>query len=403
MTTQLLELKRVPLLKRQRTRDRVEISRQQINPKPNSENSYTWSFNCNYALEVAAYVIQTHLRKISSDWLELKCSQRCEFEYDHNKHAVVLVEGEAAFTHEGKIFHYQISLKIGSQTLTSNHKVGHLVQTLKHEIKHNNPLRRKHLQLLEQRSGFRAIMKPAPSIAFDRLVLDPRMIEDIHDNTIFHLKHLTGSNGVIFHGAPGTGKSLMCQAIVHEALAEGFSSCFIIGELNFSILAEFLDQFMTPCIVILEDIDAFGRDRQDGNNVVLSDFLQFLSGLTEQSNKWVVVATTNHLDLLDKAINNRPVRFNRKYEFKLATDREIDLLIDLYFPDTLIPSELKRRCHQQRFTGAHISEIKRTALTLAKKHNKSLAEVFADAVAVVERSFSPALKAVGFAVSTNES
>lgn len=371
----------------------------QLNEEPSpklSENRYTWSSASTYAFQVRAFVTQAYLRKLCDDCLEMGACHQAEFEYDHGHRAMFLNSGNLAFSIQGRIYHYRADVEECSQSLCSNADIGGLVATLKREIKENNPLRRKHLQLVAAQGDFRGLMKPVPSATFSNLVLDPLTAEDIFDNTILQMESLSSGNGIILHGRPGTGKSLTCQAIVHEAIQRGLSTCYVMGEADFSGLDRFLQEFLDPCIVIFEDIDAFASNRFEQGSSVFADFLQMLSGLTERREQRVVIATTNHLAALDEAIRNRPVRFNRKYQFQEPTNAQIDHLLELYFGAALIPPQLKRICHDQGFTGAHISEVKRTTEMLAYKRRLTLPEVFADAVQVVQGHFSPPAKHVGF-------
>ena len=374
-----------------------EALNEEPSPKP-TDKSYTWSSASTYAFQVRAFVTQTYLRKICDDCLEMGACLPAEFEYDHERRAVFLNSGNLAFSIQGRLYHYRADVGECSQSLCSNADISELVTTLKREIKENNPLRRKHLQLVASQGDFRGVMKPVPSTTFSKLVLDPLTAEDIFDNTILQMENLTSGNGIILHGRPGTGKSLTCQAIVHEAIQRGLSTCYVMGEADFSGLDRFLQEFLDPCIVIFEDIDAFACNRFEQGSSVFADFLQMLSGLTERREQRVVIATTNHLDALDEAIRNRPVRFNRKYRFQDPTNEQIDHLLELYFGAALIPPLLKRICHDQGFTGAHISEVKRTTEMLAHKRRLTLPEVFADAVHVVQGHFSPQTKQVGFGV-----
>jgi SpoVK/Ycf46/Vps4 family AAA+-type ATPase len=66
----------------------------------------------------------------------------------------------------------------------------------------------------------------------------------------------------------------------------------------------------TPCVLVLEDIDAMIDDHNR------SFFLNELDGF-ESNTGLVVLATTNHPDKLDPAILDRPSRFDRKYHFNL--------------------------------------------------------------------------------------
>ena len=195
-------------------------------------------------------------------------------------------------------------------------------------------------------------------------------------------------NWIVTHN---TGKSKTCQAIIGEAIKEGYSTCFVVQKVDWSMLDEFIREFLAPAIVILEDIDAFCQSREETLNGDLASFLQFVNGLSEHKEKLVFVCTTNHLDHLDKAVANRPMRFNRKFEFKYPTDDQIDRLLELYFKDVNLSRAQKRLCYNCEFSGSHIKELWRTATLLSKKQNKTLAEVFEKAVETVGSNFSTTL------------
>jgi SpoVK/Ycf46/Vps4 family AAA+-type ATPase len=164
----------------------------------------------------------------------------------------------------------------------------------------------------------------------------------------------------------------------------------------FERLDEMVRQFIGPCVIVLEDIDTFAEDRIKGRPTAFADFLQFMSGMAERPDPIVVIATTNHLELLDAAVKNRPARFNRRYDFTAPDDVQIDQMIDAMFGPGVIPAATKSLCHGRNFTGAHINEIRRTARTIAHKLGKPVHEVFAEAVDRVAGHFSPELKTLGF-------
>lgn len=62
---------------------------------------------------------------------------------------------------------------------------------------------------------------------------------------------------------------------------------------------------MSPCVVILEDLDSLINDSNR------SFFLNQLDGLTG-NNGLLIIGTTNHFDRLDPGLSNRPSRFDRK-------------------------------------------------------------------------------------------
>jgi SpoVK/Ycf46/Vps4 family AAA+-type ATPase len=67
-----------------------------------------------------------------------------------------------------------------------------------------------------------------------------------------------------------------------------------------------------PCMLILEDLDSLLNPSNR------SFFLNEVDGL-EENDGILVVGTTNHLELLDPGIVNRPSRFDRKYCFPLPS------------------------------------------------------------------------------------
>ncbi|EDY18773.1 AAA ATPase central domain protein [Chthoniobacter flavus Ellin428] len=359
--------------------------------------SYTFSNQTWFGYRLCGYTIQRFLAERADDIFEVAVDARAELEIAHGRCEPVITKGIVVYSMGGVLLAYHADPQTRGHAFKATRDLTRLVREVKDEIRLRNPLRCKHLQIMgDDEDTFRAVIKPTPETTFESLIVDRRMVEDIYDNTLFQLKHTRFSNGVIFYGEPGTGKSLMCQAIIHEAVREGFSSCYLVGEVNFSELTTFITDYLAPCVVILEDIDSFAGERLDGEGLRLADFLQFLSGLTERPEQLIVVATTNHLHLLDKAVNNRPVRFNRKYHFTRPSDEEVDRLLDLYFEASQLTPDLRRLCHGRAFTGAHVSEIRRTALTLAKKRSVPVKEVFAEAVEMVSLHFSTTLKSLGF-------
>ena len=359
---------------------------------------YTWDARSEYIFALLVFTLSRFLEQQAQDVFEVAVKSRGEFQCSPERRAPILTDATVIYSIGGHLVALCTDLDSWTVTVRSKHDITRLIVRLKSELKHGNPLRARHLQLLPDDGSFRAVLKPVPKTSFRDLVLDPRLVEDIFDNTIFQLKATHLNNGIIFHGEPGTGKSLACQAIIREAVAEGFSCCFVIGAVKFSELNQFLTDFLAPCVLIFEDIDSFAGDRIDGDGGCnLADFLQFLSGLTERNEQIIVIATTNYLDLLDKAVRNRPVRFNRKYHFARPGDSEIDRLLDLYFGQETLSPEHKRLCHGRDFSGAHISELKRTAATLARKKGHSEAAVFGEAVALVGEHFDAPDRRLGFA------
>lgn len=366
---------------------------------------YTFSYDSYSSFEVANFTIQEYLKSISSDEIVIKNEITVEFEFDVDKSKPVLVKGAKVYNIKGQILVCVPSIDSSSTTISGNHDFTDLVDKIKDYVKWNNPLRRKNIQIIETNRGFKAIFKPIPHTTFESVILDKEMKADIYDQTIFQLKEIDGNNGIILYGQPGTGKSATCQAIVNEAIKVGFSTCFLADDVHYTTLNTFIEQFISPCVLFLEDVDSFAQNREEmGGKSEISSFLNFINGIGEKKEKIVFVATTNYLDRLDKAVSNRPMRFNRKFKFNLPTDDEVKQLLDLYFAGIELSEKQIKSCCDKSYTGSHFKEILRTATLLSKKFNKAILEVFDDAVQSVGKNFSPTIKkAVGFGSSNNES
>jgi cell division protease FtsH len=122
--------------------------------------------------------------------------------------------------------------------------------------------------------------------------------------------------GIILAGEPGTGKTIVCKALMSEAdnitciatSAEGMVQGGYIPEL-FSVA-----QALSPSIIFIEDIDFIGQERQGiyrGGPPLIS-LLAEMDGIAEK-NAIVTVATSNSFETLDKALSERPSRFDRVF------------------------------------------------------------------------------------------
>jgi len=336
---------------------------------------YTFSSISYYNFLLTAYVIQKFIK--TQKHINIISMGTGEFEYDHDRFEEVLIKGSIAFEYESFLVVYQVDSQGLMSTLRMSASVNKLVKTLKHELKWNNPLRGKFVQILDVNGTHYPVLKKTPNISFSQVILNEQLKSDIYDNTIYQLKHLEDNNGVIFYGKPGVGKSHICGAITNEANKDGYTVCYLTTQTDYSMLNEFIENFIAPCILIFEDIDSFAESRLSNSSHSLADFLQFINGIGEREERIIFIATTNYLEKLDEAISNRPMRFNRKFEFKFPDKTEIFQLVELYF-NKEIAEEYAHLCYDIQFSGAHIKEIQRTARLQSKKKSLPLNEVFTE-------------------------
>src|SRR5229473_1648572 len=128
--------------------------------------------------------------------------------------------------------------------------------------------------------------------------------------------------GALLVGPPGTGKTLLAKAVAGEAgvpfysmSASEFVEMFVgVGASRVRDLFSKARQ-SAPCVIFIDEIDAVGRKRSvkamgnDERDQTLNQLLVELDGFNARQ-AIVVLAATNRVDILDKALL-RPGRFDR--------------------------------------------------------------------------------------------
>ncbi|KAL4076151.1 P-loop containing nucleoside triphosphate hydrolase protein [Scleroderma citrinum] len=143
--------------------------------------------------------------------------------------------------------------------------------------------------------------------------------------------------GLVMYGPPGNGKTITIKAVIKTCAERGFIPLYVKSfrdprgeEVAVQHVFEKARQ-MSPCVLILEDLDSL----IDNNN--RSYFLNQLDGL-EGNDGLLVIGTTNHFEKLDPSLSNRPSRFDRKYHFD-NPDQEERALYAKYWQNKLKDNE----------------------------------------------------------------
>lgn len=137
--------------------------------------------------------------------------------------------------------------------------------------------------------------------------------------------------GILMHGAPGTGKTLLARALARESEANFISVKGPellnrwVGESERGVREIFRKaRQAAPCIIFFDEIDAIAPPRGGSNNDVtervVSQLLTELDGI-EALKGVVVLAATNRIDRVDPALQ-RPGRF--------------DFLVEMPSPDVTV-------------------------------------------------------------------
>ena len=138
---------------------------------------------------------------------------------------------------------------------------------------------------------------------------------------IFDRLGIDAPKGVLLHGPPGCGKTLIARAIAHETEANFFSVSGpeivhkFYGESEARLRKIFEDAARKgPSIIFIDEIDAIApqRERVTGEveKRIVAQLLALMDGLNQRQNV-IVIGATNLPNALDPALR-RPGRFDRE-------------------------------------------------------------------------------------------
>ncbi len=142
---------------------------------------------------------------------------------------------------------------------------------------------------------------------FDRLGIDP-------------------PKGVLLHGSPGTGKTLLAKAVASESEAffTSINGPEIMGKF-YGESEERLRQIFTeaeknaPAIIFIDELDSIAPKRAEVTGEVerriVAQLLTLMDGLKARRNV-IVIGATNRVDAVDPALR-RPGRFDREIEIRI--------------------------------------------------------------------------------------
>lgn len=216
------------------------------------------------------------------------------------------------------------------------------------------------------------------------------IIEQIKDKSLSRKYGLAPPKGVLFFGPPGTGKTMMMQALSREAkyffiyvkCSDLLSQWY--GESEKNIAELFKDaRKAAPCILFFDELDAIGkkRDSYSADDVaprVMSVLLTEIDGFkTETMKPVIIVGATNLPDTLDPALL-RPGRLDKIIYMPLPDANARRAILDIHTrkfpldPEVNLDAIVKKT---ERFSGADLANLVTEAKRLAAKEAAKKQEI----------------------------
>ena len=218
---------------------------------------------------------------------------------------------------------------------------------------------------------------PRPQASWDDLCLPKGMDADIRaaTETFFQSKEsylkfgLAYRRGFLFSGPPGCGKTLTLKVIAATTPAV---SCVSYSPKEGAREAEHLQEAfstaenLAPAILMLEDLDKFGR------SIPISMILNLLDGL-DTPRGVLTIATTNEPERLDPALLMRPSRFDRVWTFSLPDKQQRREFLKKKMKGLTAEAALQEIVmRSEGFSMAYVQEILASAVAFAVRDGRPL-------------------------------
>jgi cell division protease FtsH len=191
---------------------------------------------------------------------------------------------------------------------------------------------------------------------------------------------------VLLVGPPGTGKTLLARAVAGEAHVPFFSltgSDFVemfvgVGAARVRDLFQQAQQ-KAPCIVFIDELDAVGKARGQGNLAGHDEREQTLNQLLSEMDGFdarkglIIMAATNRPETLDPALV-RPGRFDRNVTVERPDIGGREQILKVHVRNVPLGEELDLRqiaAMTSGFVGADLANLVNEAALLAARKGKT--------------------------------
>lgn len=226
-----------------------------------------------------------------------------------------------------------------------------------------------------------------PSKSLDDIVLKrenrgiiDEMVQEHHRSDLLRSYNLEPRNRVLLAGAPGNGKTSLAEGIAQSLMVpfyiiryDGIIGSYL-GETASRLKAMFDFIRTQECVLFFDEFDAIGKERGDTHET--GEIKRVVSSLLLQIDRLpsyvVVVAATNHPELLDRAVW-------RRFQIRIELEKPDRLMIESWLKkfESRVKYSLEHshKSISGKLEGLSFSEIEEFVLDIQRKYILSLPEV----------------------------
>lgn len=221
-----------------------------------------------------------------------------------------------------------------------------------------------------------------PNVELDDVILPDGVLEEVVQHVIGigdhrELLRAAGQHlkrGVLLYGPPGTGKTLT----VRHLLTRSVDSTIVLltgSSIRFISAAAEIARTFSPSIVVLEDIDLVAMERHMTPQPLLFEVLEALDGLDGDADV-AFVMTTNRVEVLERALAERPGRVDLAVEIALPALAERERLFRHYALGLPFTGEAlaDAAARTEGVTGSFAKELVRRSVLLAAAQDSAVAD-----------------------------